>query len=69
MGTLLYVVCFEILNRERDRKTYSMKKVRAIGFIQFLALSTGLVAMAMLSKMTGHDHGPEEDPHDHPHLF
>lgn len=74
VGTLIYVVCFEILNRERDRKTYSMKKARAIGFIQFLSLAVGLVAMGALSTLThshGHAHDHEEgtidDGHDHDH--
>lgn len=64
VGTLIYVVCFEILNRERDRKTYSIKKARAIGFIQFLALGAGLVAMGLLATMS-HDHGGDDHGHDH----
>lgn len=51
----MYVVFFEILNRERDRKTYSMPHSRAIGFLQFLSLVSGLVAMGWLSAIT-HDH-------------
>jgi hypothetical protein len=71
VGTLVYVVCFEILNRERDRKTYSLKKVRAIGFVQFIALAVGLVAMGILATMTHghaeHELGDEEHDHDHDH--
>ncbi|ODM95764.1 Zinc transporter ZIP1 [Orchesella cincta] len=72
-GTLLYVVFFEILNRERDRKSYSMSSSRAIGFIQFVALVVGLVSMGCLLTLThghnsedSHDHGDDHDPgHEH----
>ncbi|CAL8074490.1 unnamed protein product [Orchesella dallaii] len=66
-GTLLYVVFFEILNRERDRKSYSMSTSKAIGFLQFVALLVGLVSMGCLLTLThGHAH-EESDDHDHDH--
>lgn len=64
VGTLIYVVCFEILNRERERKTYSLGTTRAIGFVQFLALGVGLVAMGVLATMA-HNHDHEDECHDH----
>jgi len=66
VGTLIYVVCFEILNRERERKTYSMKSTRAIGFLQFLALGIGMVAMGWLAIVAHDDHGDDgHEGHDH----
>jgi hypothetical protein len=70
-GTLIYVVFFEILNRERERKVTSLKKSKAIGFIQFVAIAVGLVAMGALSTLThshdDHDETTTEDGHDHDH--
>jgi len=66
VGTLIYVVCFEILNRERERKTYSMKSTRAIGFLQFLALGIGMVLMGWLATAAHGDHGEDShEGHDH----
>lgn len=74
-GTLLYVVFFEILNRERERKSYAMANSRAIGFIQFISLVVGLVGMGLLVTEfhEHHDDGQHSnstdsgDDHDHDH--
>lgn len=54
-GCLVHLIFFEILNRERDRKAYTMPHSRAIGFLQFVSLGVGLLAMGVLTTLT-HEH-------------
>ncbi|XP_076264511.1 zinc transporter ZIP1-like [Rhynchophorus ferrugineus] len=65
-GTLLYVVFFEVLARERDN--------RHSGIYQLLAILAGFFVMFGLQALTGHehshghshgDHNHESDLHDH----
>jgi len=54
-GTILYVVFFEILGRERERKNSYLRENKAVGFIQFASLVTGAACMSCLFAFT-HDH-------------
>ncbi|KAG5877901.1 hypothetical protein JTB14_011618 [Gonioctena quinquepunctata] len=47
-GTLLYVVFFEVLARERDN--------RHSGFWQLVAIAAGFIFMFMLQVIIGHEH-------------
>ncbi|XP_059471086.1 zinc transporter ZIP1-like isoform X2 [Neocloeon triangulifer] len=63
-GTLVYVVFFEVLQRERAN-TQS-------GFFQLIAIMLGFVIMLCLQLITGHEHSHEDehnhtDVHHHPH--
>jgi len=63
-GTLLYVVFFEVLNREKERRAYSMPNSRAVGFIQFTSLVIGIVAMGWMS-IKAHSHSRRESEKAH----
>lgn len=55
-GTILYVVVFEILQRERQKDIN--------GFLQLITLVLGFVAMMFVEIFAGHDHhegGPDHD--------
>ncbi|XP_060520494.1 zinc transporter ZIP1-like [Cylas formicarius] len=61
-GTLLYVVFFEVLSRERGNQHS--------GIWQLLAILAGFVVMFALQTLTGHDHGhggAGDHPHHHHH--
>ncbi|XP_030749156.1 zinc transporter ZIP1-like [Sitophilus oryzae] len=60
-GTLLYVVCFEVLSRERDN--------HHSGIFQLLAILAGFLVMFGLQTITGHEHshGHGHDHSDHNH--
>ncbi|XP_065334408.1 uncharacterized protein LOC135935779 isoform X1 [Cloeon dipterum] len=62
-GTLVYVVFFEVLQRERAN-TQS-------GFFQLVAIICGFIIMLCLQLITGHehnhDHEDEHSHHDHEH--
>lgn len=67
-GTVLYVVFFEILFRERERRREALGSNRFAGFIQLLAIVVGAVAMGCLIGYThDHDHGHDDHDHDHSH--
>ncbi|XP_021961884.1 zinc transporter ZIP3 [Folsomia candida] len=55
-GTLLYVVFFEILNREREKKMYELEEVGGAGILQFAAVVVGMIFMEILSIMVSHHH-------------
>ncbi|XP_059471087.1 zinc transporter ZIP1-like isoform X3 [Neocloeon triangulifer] len=64
-GTLIYVVFFEVLHRERSSLTHS-------GIWQFLAVLVGFLVMFGLINAAGHEHSHEDehnhtDVHHHPH--
>uniref|UniRef100_A0A1B0D4L4 Uncharacterized protein n=1 Tax=Phlebotomus papatasi TaxID=29031 RepID=A0A1B0D4L4_PHLPP len=54
-GTLLYVIFFEILSKDRS------------GFIKFLAILIGFGVMFGLQFLTGHEHSHGDDGHGHGH--
>jgi len=65
-GTLLYVVFFEILSREKERRQTVLASSRYTGFLQFLGLVAGGAAMICLLTLTDHGHNsPGEDDHEH----
>ncbi|XP_044764304.1 zinc transporter ZIP1-like [Coccinella septempunctata] len=57
-GTLLYVVFFEVLARERNNDH--------CGIYQLLSIILGFILMAGLQIMTGHSHGSHQHGHEHP---
>jgi zinc transporter 1/2/3 len=66
-GTLMYVVFFEILNRERERKSGVLKTYRSSGFVQFISLTIGIIAMGYLLSVNEHSHGDDHSHDDHEH--
>lgn len=58
-GTLLYVVFFEVLSRERDN--------HHSGIWQLLAILTGFIIMFALQIITGHEHSHGNGGHHHHH--
>ncbi|XP_055690386.1 zinc transporter ZIP3-like isoform X2 [Lutzomyia longipalpis] len=54
-GTLLYVIFFEILSKDRS------------GFIRYLATILGFALMFGLQFLTGHEHSHGDDGHGHSH--
>ncbi|XP_050315098.1 zinc transporter ZIP1-like isoform X1 [Anthonomus grandis grandis] len=58
-GTLLYVVFFEVLSRERDN--------RHSGLWQLLAILAGFFVMFALQAIIGHEHSHGEGHHHHHH--
>lgn len=61
-GTLLYVIFFEVLQRERSSSNQS-------GALQLAAILAGFCTMLLLQLGLGHSHhhGGEEHDHDHSH--
>ncbi|XP_014250323.1 zinc transporter ZIP3-like [Cimex lectularius] len=57
-GTLLYVVFFEVLQRE---------KLGRHGMVQFLSIMAGFIVMVGLSLIIGHHHHHHHHHHDHGH--
>jgi len=60
-GSIIYVVCFEIMQRERA-KAIKPK------IVQFLAMVAGFAAMMTIDLTLHHEHGAEEEG-DHDHGF
>jgi len=57
-GTIIYVVVFEVLERERSKKVS--------GLAQLLFFVLGFCALMLIELLAGHDHSHEHE-HDHDH--
>ena len=58
-GTLLYVVMFEVLNREREKEVH--------GMLQLTAVMVGFTLMLILEIFIHHEHHHEEEHQDEGH--
>merc|ERR1719348_2796924 len=60
-GTIIYVVMFEVLQRERERG----KEVA--GVLQLIAIIAGFSAMLLVETFAGHSHEHEDNHLEHNH--